>query len=145
MNDDQTDPPPSPLDDPGYWGLDMPFDSPADRDDYQTRCWVEYNRQLSRWQSDRDAELGRELVERDNAELDALHVSHAVSALMTDVPRRAGRRAHAHAVLVWLRTNGHSVTMTHGAICVTPPPPARLAPVVADLDPEIGDALDDGY
>jgi glycine/D-amino acid oxidase-like deaminating enzyme len=89
------------------------------------------------------ARIGRELVEREDDELESLALSGCVDGLLSVIRERAANRARALAVLEYLRRTGHVVTLTHCAARVAPEVSPDLARLVDELQSYLCDHLEE--
>ena len=110
---------------------------------FYARDWHEIRSTLGqRAELERLAELGKELAEREDDELDRLDLAPAVTDFLTGVlPERAALRSRARLLIDLLDRNGYTVEFRNLAVRVDPEPPADLASLVRELEPYIADIL----
>lgn len=128
--------------------LDIPFDHKEDRREYVHNLWLaQYEQEERQRQADamqEAADIGRELIEREEDELESMGLSGALSHVLgTVIPDRAARRFRASMILKRLRELSHLAFIRHGTVTVWPAPSSELAEAVKEYSGEIGDLLDE--
>lgn len=128
--------------------LDVPFQNKEDRGKYVHELWVDQYERVERQQAadamQQAADMGRELTEREDDELEGMRLSGAVNHVLgTVIPDRAARRFRAGMILKRLREQSHLVYVRHASVTVWPKPSAELAALVNEYAGEIGDILDE--